>query len=116
VIADKVRDELAPFRKQDGRSREYDCDAATAERRQDGKDFDPSILNDAILDHLNFHRANGMIVGLDTVMEKARSLVTDAEIDIPEMDRSLHHRAIRKCLPKVRDGIDGKNGENGHRR
>jgi len=78
---------------------------------KDGKDFDPSVLNDAILDQLNFHRANGMIVGLDTVMEKARSLVTDAEIDIQKWTAAYITEQFEKCLPKVRDGIDGKDGK-----
>ena len=80
---------------------------------KDGKDFDPSVLNDAILDQLNFHRANGMIVGLDTVMEKARSLVTDAEIDIQKWTAAYITEQFEKCLPKVRDGIDGKDGKDG---
>ena len=116
VIADKVRDELAPFRKQMADLANMVATLPPPKDGKDGnngKDFDPSVLNDAILDQLNTQRANGLIVDFDAVTTNARSLVADAQIEIQKWTAAYVTEQFEKCLPKVRDGIDGKNGEKG---
>jgi len=126
VIADKVRDELEPFRKQMADLQttiaalpapqaiidhttnvvENLCATWAPIPGKDGKDFDPSVIAPAIAEEFNARRANGLVVDLETVMEKARALVADAQIDMQAWASNYVEEQLKANLPKVRDGKD----------
>ena len=118
VIADKVRDELAPFRKQMADLANMVATLPEPKPGRDGKDFDPSAL-DALSTELKTHSALLQQVQQQSMVfesafgEQVRSMINGAQIEFEKWTAAYVTEQFEKCLPKVRDGIDGKNGENG---